>query len=95
MKKALWLSLTVFFFFFLLGSFLVTFFFCLLYGFYLLSTPSAPVIMRCGIKFKMQVLFADKGQPSSIVKSIVPAQNHFVFFEVSAASFHQVRIELW
>lgn len=51
--------------------------------------------MRCGIKFKMQALLADKGQPGSVVKSIVPAQNHFVFFEVSAASFHQVRTELF
>uniref|UniRef100_A0A0B6ZQG4 Prolyl 4-hydroxylase alpha subunit domain-containing protein n=1 Tax=Arion vulgaris TaxID=1028688 RepID=A0A0B6ZQG4_9EUPU len=30
------------------------------------------------------------GQPKNIVKSIVPKRNSFLFFEVSAASFHQV-----
>ncbi|XP_076439977.1 prolyl 3-hydroxylase OGFOD1-like [Babylonia areolata] len=32
----------------------------------------------------------DKGQPNNIVKSIVPAKNLFLFFEVSPGSFHQV-----
>ncbi|GFR75542.1 2-oxoglutarate and iron-dependent oxygenase domain-containing protein 1 [Elysia marginata] len=30
------------------------------------------------------------GQPKSIVKSVVPKRNSFLFFEVSALSFHQV-----
>ncbi|CAG5115283.1 unnamed protein product [Candidula unifasciata] len=32
----------------------------------------------------------EHGQPKNIVKSIVPKRNSFLFFEVSAASFHQV-----
>ncbi|KAL8612110.1 hypothetical protein ACOMHN_013989 [Nucella lapillus] len=32
----------------------------------------------------------DKGQPNNIVKSIVPAKNLFLFFEVTPGSYHQV-----
>jgi len=32
----------------------------------------------------------DNGQPDAVVKSIVPAWNNFVFFEVTPVSFHQV-----
>lgn len=32
----------------------------------------------------------EKGQPGKVVKSIIPQQNDFVFFEVTPSSFHQV-----
>ncbi|XP_059145814.1 prolyl 3-hydroxylase OGFOD1-like [Physella acuta] len=32
----------------------------------------------------------DNGQPSCVVKSVVPTRNSFLFFEVSTKSFHQV-----
>ena len=38
----------------------------------------------------MFYFLADKGQPGIIVKSIVPAKNQFLFFEVTPGSFHQV-----
>ena len=33
--------------------------------------------------------FAALGQPRDVVKSLVPAANSFVFFEVTPISFHQ------
>ena len=35
----------------------------------------------------------DLGQPKDVVKSVVPAWNSMVFFDVNAVSFHQVRAE--
>ena len=35
---------------------------------------------------------AENGQPREVVVSIPPVWNNFVFFEVTPASFHQVRV---
>jgi len=38
----------------------------------------------------IRISHTDKGQPRDVVKSIKPAWNNFVFFEVNLVSFHQV-----
>lgn len=38
------------------------------------------------------VHFSDNGEPKEIFKNLIPVQNSFVFFEVTPASFHQVKI---
>lgn len=40
------------------------------------------------------VHFSDNGEPKEIVKNLIPVQNSFVFFEVTPASFHQVKIKM-
>ena len=39
-------------------------------------------------------MYVGDGQPSAIVKSLLPVWNNFVFFAVNAVSFHQV-ITIW
>ena len=36
----------------------------------------------------------EHGQPKEVVRSLVPVWNNFVFFDVNAVSFHQVRAQL-
>jgi Rps23 Pro-64 3,4-dihydroxylase Tpa1-like proline 4-hydroxylase len=38
----------------------------------------------------LDLFSSQNGQPSKVIKSILPSRNAFAFFEVSPASFHQV-----
>ena len=43
----------------------------------------------------MLMLLVEHGQPKEVVRSLVPVWNNFVFFDVNAVSFHQVRAQLY
>jgi Rps23 Pro-64 3,4-dihydroxylase Tpa1-like proline 4-hydroxylase len=40
----------------------------------------------------LDLFSSESGNPTKVAKSIVPSRNAFAFFEVTPASFHQVRV---